>query len=171
MSATRCACPSTELVGELRRLEVLSEDASLSDVGGVDFIVEDESVEVERHERRRHRQPPDQGCHPGSIDGEALPIGAWIRENIDEDLSTLDTESEEAEESTLPLTAVREGDRWYLSLLYTAAESARAEAGVEIPAKGIEPVGGDSPEAALDLLLGGIERARRGSRAGDPQPQ
>ena len=55
------------------------------------------------------------------------------------------------------MTAVRKDGRWYLSLFYTAAEGARAETGEDIPAEGITPTGGDSPEAAMDAFLDGVE--------------
>ena len=80
--------PVTDLADELQRLEVLSDDASLSDIGGVDFIVEDESVEVTETNVDDIVNLADHAPSiGGSIDGEALPIGDWIRDNLDEDLS------------------------------------------------------------------------------------
>ena len=53
---------------------------------------------------------------------------------------------------------MEEDGRWYLSLFYTSAESAREEAGDEdIPEEGVTPDGGDSPEAAMDAILDAVE--------------
>ena len=57
----------------------------------------------------------------------------------------------------IPITAVREDGRWYLSVGYTLAEAARAETGEDIPESGVAPVGGDTPEDAMDNLLEGLE--------------
>lgn len=149
--------PATDLAEELTRLEVLSDDASLSDIGGVDFVVESQSVETRPTNVDDIVNVDITAAISGSIDGESLPIGDWIRENLDEDLSSLDTESPEPTSDTLPVTAVRKDGRWYLSLFYTAAEGARAETGEDIPAEGITPTGGDSPEAAMDAFLDGVE--------------
>ena len=64
----------------------------------------------------------------GSLDGEALPIGDWIRDNLDQDLVRARHRGRPSRGATrCSLTAVREDGRWYLSLFYTAAESIRSE--------------------------------------------
>ncbi|MET0326196.1 MAG: hypothetical protein ABW219_13295 [Ilumatobacteraceae bacterium] len=149
--------PATDLIEELTRLEVLSDDASLSGVDGIDLVVESQSVETRPTNVDDIVNVDITAAISGSVEGESLPIGDWIRENLDEDLSELDSESPEPTPDTLPLTAVRKDGRWYLSLFYTAAESAREETGQEIPAEGVTPTGGDSPEAAMDAFLDGVE--------------
>ena len=78
----------------------------------------------------------------GSVDGEELPIGDLVLDNVDTDLSELDTEGS-AEAGTrmscdFRLTAVEEDGRWYLSLFHSIAETVRAEASepVDIPSRG-----------------------------------
>jgi hypothetical protein len=149
--------PASDLAEELTRLEVLSDDATLSGIDGVDLVVESQSVEARPTNVDDIVNVDITAAISGSIDGEALPIGDWIRENLDEDLSELDTERPEPTPDTLPLTAVRKDGRWYLSLFYTAAEAARADTGEDIPTEGITPTGGDSPEAAMDAFLDGVE--------------
>ena len=51
--------PITDIVEELTRLEVLSDEADAAAVTGVDFVVENASVVEETDQRRRHRQPGD----------------------------------------------------------------------------------------------------------------
>ena len=82
-----------------------------------------------------------------------------MREQIPEDdLAELDElqEETEAEEISFPVTAVEQDGRWYLSLFYTAAEQARAETDLDVPEEGITPVGGETPEAAMDNMIDAI---------------
>jgi hypothetical protein len=153
--------PVTELTDELRRLEVLSDEADLGAVSGVDFVFEDESV------RSRPTNVDDivnlDISATGSVtaDSEQLPIGDLVLDNVETDLSELDTDpaDEQPEELEFRLTAVEEDGRWYLSLFHSIAESIRtaADEPPDIPAEGVSPIGGDSPEDAFDAFLDGVE--------------
>ena len=151
--------PLTDLVDELQRLEVLSEDASLSGIAGVDLAVEDGDGRGRADQRRRHRQPVRSRAADHRLDRRrgAARSATGSATTSTRTSSELDTESGPTEEDTLPMTAVREDGRWYLSLFYTAAEAIRAETGEDIPSEGVAPAGGDAPEAAIDAVLDGIE--------------
>ena len=88
----------------------------------------------------------------GSISGEELPVGDWLRDELGDELSDLD-ETDTSEGDPLHVTAVEEDGRWYLSLFFTSAESAREEA-----RRGGHPRGG--------CHAGG--RRQPGGRAGRP---
>lgn len=155
--------PATELVDELRRLGVLSDEASLSEVGGVDLRIEDEEITVEPTNVDDIANVRMSGTTVGSVNGEDLPIGDLITDNFPE-LDPSEIDEDEASEAfeDVQVTAVRKDGRWYLSAFYTAAEGARtlmATDGdeVEIPTEGLTPTGGDSPEDAFDAFLDGIE--------------
>ncbi len=150
--------PVTDLVAELSRLEVLTSDASLSDVGGVDVVIESEAAAATPTNVEDITNVELSGTISVSVDGEALPIGDLIYDNVPEaDPAEADVEATDPEPFQLPLTAVREDGRWYVSLFHTVAELARAETDLEIPAEAIEPTGGDSPEDAFDAFLDGVE--------------
>jgi hypothetical protein len=155
--------PLVELTDELSRVEVLSADASLSDVAGVDIELQDERVEVEETNVDDIVNLQISARGSGTIDGEQLPIGDLVADNLpdDADLSELDAsgEADQEELETLPITAVEQDGRWYLSVFHSVAEQARgtAEEPVDIPAEGVTPVGGDSPEDAVDAFLGGVQ--------------
>ena len=151
--------PFTDLVSELSRIDVLSEDADLSSIGGVDIEFEAETVEIDRTNVEDIVNLRLGGRVSGSVDGEALPIGDLILDHTDADPSELTTESTEQEEFEFPLTAVRKGDRWYVSAFYTIAELARQDLDepMDIPAQGVPAVGGASPEDAMDNVIDGIE--------------
>ncbi len=150
--------PLTALNDELTRVEVLSEDV-LTGVSGVDFVVEDESVSA------TETNVPDivnleiTATVTGSVDGEQLPIGDLLLDNIDVDRSELDEEPSEPTEDTFPVTAVEQDGRWYLSVFHTLAEQVRtsSDESNDIPAKGVVATGGDSPEDAVDRFLAAVE--------------
>ena len=149
--------PLSDLVDELRRLEVLSDEADASAVSGVDFEFEDVSVDVEETNVDDVVNLSIDATVTGTVDGDELPVGDWIRDEFGEELADLD-ESDTSEGDTLGITAVEEDGRWYLSACHSIAESARRDAGEdEIPEEGVEPQGGDSPEAAMDVLLDAVE--------------
>jgi hypothetical protein len=155
--------PLVNLTDELSRIEVLSPDASLANVSGVDIELEGERVEVEETNVPDIVNLEISARGSGTIDGEQLPIGDLVADNLpdDTDLSDLDAsgEADQDELETLPITAVEQDGRWYLSVFHSVAEQARrnAEEPVEIPAEGVTPAGGDSPEDAVDAFLAGVQ--------------
>ena len=148
--------PLTELVDELTRIEVLSDDASLTKISGLDVQIGDGSVDVEPTNVDDIVNLKISAMATATVDGEALPIGELVRDVAEGEPSELDVAASEPHPLDMGITAVREDDRWYLSAGYTLAESARAEMGEDIPETGVAPVGGDSPEDAMDNLLEGL---------------
>ena len=149
--------PLSDIVDELQRLEVLSEDADASAISGVDFEFEDVSVDADATNVDDIANLTIDATVTGSISGEELPVGDWLRDELGDELSDLD-ETDTSEGDPLHVTAVEEDGRWYLSLFFTSAESVAQEAGGEdIPEEGVTPQGGDSPEAAMDAILDAVE--------------
>jgi hypothetical protein len=146
--------PLQDLVGELKRLEVLSPDADLSKVGGIDIAITDRRVDVHETNVDDIVDLEVTATAKATLKGEELPIGAWIREAIgDQDMSELDEESD-ASEGTFPITAVRKDGSWYLSAFYSIAETVRHDADdPDIPAEAVALNGGKTPEAAMDNLI------------------
>ncbi len=164
--------PLTDLVSELRRIEVLSDTADLAAVGGIDIELADEQVAVVETNVEDIVNLAISGRASASVDGEALPIGDLLLDN-DANPSDLTQEAGEPEPFELPLTAVREDGRWYVSAFYTIAEQIRQdmEDPPEIPAEGIPAVGGDTPEDAMDNVLDGIEALDLQGVIGSLDPQ
>lgn len=144
-----------DLVGELSRLDVLAADADLADIAGIDITLADTSVVA------RATNVPDivnidlHADVSTTVDGMAFPIGDLITDNMDPDdvadmRGTVETSTDELDET---LTAVQQDGRWYFSVFYTAAEVARQGLDRDIPDVGIGADGGDTPEAAFDLML------------------
>jgi hypothetical protein len=150
-----------DLVSELTRLEVLSPEADLADISGLDIALQNEAVTA------RATNVPDivnvdlAADATTTVDGETVPIGALITDNVDpDDLTEMrGTDETSTEQFDLSLTAVEQDGRWYFSLFYTAAEALRGELDPQpqIPAEGIGSQGADSPEGAVDNVLDSVQ--------------
>lgn len=152
--------PAQQMISELTRLEVLSDDASLDGLAGFDFTLEDRNVRVEPTNVDDIVNITMIADATADINGEDLPIGDLVNDAMGNDVDMDEfTTSESGLDFEVPMTAVEEDGRWYLSAFYTIAENARVEAGFgDIPAEGIAPKGGDSPEGAIDVMFDGIEQ-------------
>ena len=150
--------PMQRLMTQLQESEVLSDD-SLSGVSGIDFVVSERAVEVDATNVDDIVNLTVSASVASTVDGEALPLGDWLREQIPEDdldeLEQLDEETE-PEPVSFPVTAVEQDGRWYLSLFYTAAEQARLETDFDVPEEGIAPIGGETPEEAIDNVIDAV---------------
>ena len=153
--------PLVDLVGHLSRLEVLAPDADLSKIGGLDVQFSDVTVRAEPTNVDDITNIFLSGSASVSVDGEAVPIGdLLIDEAFDGDRPDMDQEADTEEFEDTQLTVVERDGRWYLSAFYSAAEGIRAsvdDGDLDIPAEGVAPKGGDSPEGALDTLFGAVE--------------
>ncbi len=151
--------PMIDYVAELSRLEVLTPDADLANIEGIDIVLGDTSVVAHATNVTDIVNLDLHAEVSTTVDGEAFPIGDLITDNMDPDdvadiRGTVETSTDELDET---LTAVEQDGRWYFSIFYTVAEVARADIGSDIPEQGIGADGGDSPEAAFDLMLDRIE--------------
>lgn len=149
-------------VEELQRLEALDESADLGSVEGLDIQIDLASVTTE--------PVADDivtvdvaGTATVVVDQERLPIGDLILDYAFEgdrptggggDESSFDTQG-----SPVRIATVERDGQWYMSVMYSVAESARvaADAG-PVPAgdQAVEPQGGSSPEEAMDQFLDAV---------------
>ena len=151
--------PMIEFVDHLSRLEILSDDADLSKIGGLDIQFTDVSVREEPTNVADISNVYLSGSSTVSVDGDAVPLGdLLIDELFDGERPDMDAEPESAEFEDTRLTVVERDGRWYLSAFYSVAEQARTDSGSEddIPETGVEPAGADSPEGALDQLFAAV---------------
>ena len=153
--------PLVDLVSELTRLEVLSTDADLSRILGIDVELSNESVSATPTNVPDITNIDLRADAVLSLDGSAVPIGELITDNVPADMLTelRGTRLTETDELDVRLTAVEEDGRWYFSVFHTIAEVARQEAapGALIPAEGIGAAGAESPDVAFDGLLDRVE--------------
>ena len=144
-----------DYVAELSRLEVLTPDADLANIDGIDVVLGDTSVVAHATNVTDIVNLDLHAEVTTTVDGMAFPLGDLVIDNMDPDdvaeiRGSVETSTEEFDET---LTAVQEDGRWYFSIFYSAAEVARGETDSDIPEQGIGADGADSPEAAFDLML------------------
>ncbi|MGI9604170.1 MAG: hypothetical protein ACR2QE_19990 [Acidimicrobiales bacterium] len=161
--------PAIDIVGELKRLDVLAEDFDLGAIAGVDYEFADMTYTPEILGPRVARVGVD-GTVSVSGDVEELRLGELVWDNVpSEALSDMQDEATAASTEALEdvgIVAVERDGRWYVSLWYSVAELARRGAGEPLPAfgQGPAPRGGETPEDTLrqiaaeaaDLDLGGV---------------
>lgn len=153
--------PLVDLVSELTRLEVLSPEADLSRILGLDVELSNERVSASSTNVPDITNIDLRADAVLTFDGAELPIGELITDNVPDDLMTemRGTRLTETDEFDVRLTAVEEDGRWYFSVFHTIAELARQEAapGMLIPIQGIGSDGADTPDAAFDGVLDRVE--------------
>jgi hypothetical protein len=152
--------PFVEMISELQRLEVLASDLDLSGLTGLDVQLSNQTVEVVPTGADDIVMLQLDADVVAVVDGEALPIGELITDRMPEEMVTemRGTQSTETDVLDVALAGVEEDGRWYISLLYTAAEVARAADGAATVPDGIGAVGADSPEAAAERFFDQIEQ-------------
>ena len=131
-----------------------------SGVAGIDIEIRDGSVEVEETNVDDIVNLTISATATGTVDGEALPIGDLVRRRRRRRAVRARRRRPPSRiRSRLPITAVREDGRWYLSVFHTHRRAAaRPKMGDrDIPDDGVAPAGGDTPEDAMDTLLDGVE--------------
>ena len=144
--------PMIDLVEELKRLEITDETADLGKVGGFDISIDNVEVDARATNVDDVQLLNVTADASVSVNGDELPIGDFIIESVfGGDRPDIDDETTDGELDVTFATVEREG-RWYVSLFYTAANSIYG--GADIPEEGIAAVGADSPEGALDNLVG-----------------
>lgn len=153
--------PLVDLVAELTRLEVLSPEADLSRILGLDVELSNERVSAASTNVPDITNIDLRADAVLTFDGAELPVGELITDNLPDDLLTemRGTRLTETDELDVRLTAIEEDGRWYFSVFHTIAELARQETapGTLIPLQGIGSDGAESPGAAFESALDRIE--------------
>lgn len=148
--------PVIDLFDNLRRIEVIDPSASLGKVGGLDFEFSDIQVNTESTGADDVVKVVVDGSVTSSVDGAKVPIGSLLVDEVfDGDRPDMTMESQTDEVGGSTFAAVERDGRWYLSLFYSVAESARADG--DVPDRGVEADGADSPDGAVDQLLSALE--------------
>ena len=149
--------PLVDLFSELGRLGVVEDKVNLNQVNGFDLTVDNPSVSVADTNVDDISNVTVNGRIQTVTDGKKVPIGdLLIKEAFNGERPNLD--SDETSDLDLKFASVKKDGRWYVSLLYTAAESVRGNR--DIPKNGVTPVGAKDPIAAVDNLFQSISDLR-----------
>ena len=148
-----------ESLEELKRLGILADDADLAKIAGLDIEISGYGLEVEEVADTVANVTLSGGSVRGGYQLAELPLGSFIVDNVFDGQVPGDGASvSEDNEESITLTTVKDGGGWHVSLWYSVAENAREAAGLPAPAfgNGVEAVGADSPEAAVEEFVGAI---------------
>ncbi len=171
--------PTAAVMRQLQRLEVLDPGADTSALTGFDLTVEGVSYTVEQLDPRLAWVTTTGGTvTTANVDLELMPFGTVIDDvfdavqeaagemSLEDQMSEVDDEVADLGADPFSLAVIEEGGSWYVSLMYTVAESARHDSGMLFPGlgNGPTPVGGATPgdalkgmvEQGVDLDLGGV---------------
>jgi len=150
--------PVEDVASELKRLGILDEGFDLGKIGGVD--VEFENVELSSESIADHLAAVQivGGTARATTTPDELPIGPVLRDLMSEfgaDEIEPSATTEDLAEGEVTIATVKAGGRWYVSLFYSIAETARRAAGEPLPdfGSGVPAEGAESPEAAVEGLL------------------
>ena len=148
-----------DAVGELQRLQVLSEDLDLGDVAGFEVDVEGLTLESEVLGDGIAVVRLTGGTITSSVDPRQVPVGSFVRELMDDPdsgvaLEPVTSTEDLAADEPVEIVVIDDGG-WHVSLHYSIAEAARKEAGAPLPAfgAGVAPDGAASPEEAVRALV------------------
>jgi len=147
--------PLLDLLDDLKRIEVLSDEASLDGIAGVDLVFEDVEVDEEPTNVDDISTIVMSGTSSATVDGDRIPLGdLLIDEAFDGERPEVGEGAEPTEFDDVRMAVVQRDGRWYLSGMYTIAVTGTD--GAEIPDEGLAPEGADSPDAAVEEMLGAI---------------
>ncbi|MCU1361179.1 MAG: hypothetical protein JWN99_2468 [Ilumatobacteraceae bacterium] len=144
--------PLIRTVENLKRLEVLSHDASLDGVSGIDIQFSDVKVREVPTNVHDITNIFLSGKSSATIDGDTVPIGDLLLDEVFHgDRPDITNDPESSDFDDVQMTVVQRDGRWYLSAFYSIAEQARGDN--DIPETGVQAAGADKPELAVDQML------------------
>ena len=157
--------PLKDIATQLQRVDVLDKTADLSKIGGIDINVTLTSVKADIVNGGSGGDADIAdvtiaGSASVSVAGAKIPIGGLLTDNgvTVPDASAPDTpfdSSTKSKSGGSVLAAVKKDGRWYVSMFYSIAESARRDAKQDVPAAAdaVKPAGAATPEKAMDAFL------------------
>jgi len=152
--------PIQDIVRELTRLDILSSDADLGNLAGLEVEIDDLKLSSTSLGDGLAEVRIDAGTITSSADPSKLPLGGFVRDLAGDDLeqaepSEPDAEDMRSEDADDVIVAVKEDGRWYFSLWYTVAELGRRDSGAPMPdpSERVNANGANSAEDAVDAFL------------------
>jgi hypothetical protein len=149
--------PLKNLRDELVRLDVLKSDFDLAGIKGVNLEFKNLQFTTTNLSSDIALVKTTSGVANYRVDPQLIPFGSFVRELAGPALLGSPTSGSSAvkPEDEANMVVVRQNGRWYVSLGYTIAESARSESGAPVPSfgGGLAAAGKQTPEAAVEALL------------------
>ncbi len=142
-----------QLTSELGRLGILRSDLNLSDIAGVELAFSGLRLASTAIGPGVTSVAVTAGRSTYRVDPQRSPLGDFVRQLLPPDMAKVVEGEDDLADDEITLTAVRENDRWFVSLWYTVAEDARGDAPPPNFGNGLIARGASSPEQAVEELL------------------
>jgi len=164
---------NSDIITELKRLDVLSSDASTDAMTGTKITVKDLTFACDNEVINDHLQIVK--LTGGTITIESnpadLPLSSKIKDAFGSQIDqaqpqsqTVNIADEVANNDGKPfrIATVNRNGQWYVSLFYTIADNATQEAGLPNPtaSDAIAAVGSNSPEDAVNALVQAVQAGK-----------
>ncbi|MET0865520.1 MAG: hypothetical protein ABWZ98_14405 [Nakamurella sp.] len=158
---------NTDVISELKRLDVLSDAASADSMTGTTISVADVTYDAAAEETitdNLHIVKLTGGTITVKSDPAQIPLSDNIKNAFSSEIDEAQPQSEtvniadavkENDGEPIRIATVKRGDEWYVSLFYSIADNATHEAGLPNPTKAdqIPAEGKDSPEDAVQAMI------------------
>jgi len=145
-----------DIFAQAKRLQLLSDDADLNKLAGIDIEFQDVKLASKSLRDDLASVSFVSGTAKTSADPKKLPLGSFVRDVAGSALAeaTPTSDSSPATGDDVMVT-VKEDGKWYVSIWYSLAESARKDSGLSLPDKtsALKAKGAASPETAVNDLL------------------
>jgi hypothetical protein len=172
--ATLFADLNTDIITELKRLEVLSPAASADSMTGTTITVSGLTMDGTDETINDHLQivKLTGGTITVASDPSAIPLSESFKQAFGDQIDQAQPQSQtiniadavaKNDGQPIRVATVKRGDQWYVSLFYTIADNAVHQAGLPNPTSSIPANGQNSPEDAVNTF---VEKASQGDLAG-----
>ncbi len=158
-----------DIVSQLSRLGILSPDATLGDVTGLDFRLEGYGTVTRQLTPTLASVTLTGGSRTEGIDPAKLPLGQYFRGLV---AGAPSGQATTPQTGTTRLAAVEVSGRWYVSLGYSVALAALSAAGRSQvpPPGGVQAVGATTPQGAVQALLSSVSNLDLSALLADLDP-
>jgi hypothetical protein len=165
---------NTDIITELKRLEVLSPAASTDSMTGTTITVSGLTMDGTDETINDHLRivKLTGGTVTIASDPSAIPLSESFKEAFGDEIDQAQPQSQtvniadavkDNDGEPIRVATVKRGDQWYVSLFYTIADNAVHEAGLSNPTSSIPAEGQGSASDAVNKF---IERSSKGDLAG-----
>jgi hypothetical protein len=143
-----------QITAELSRLGVLATNVDLSDLPGIELEFTGLRLVPTEVGTGVTSVAVTAGSSTYRVDPDASPLGDFVRGLLPPSASKVVEGSDDLSDNEVFFTAIKEGDRWYVSLWYSTAEAARGKGTTPPPfGRGLPARGAPTPEKAVEDLI------------------
>lgn len=145
-----------DITKELSRLGILSNNVDLGSIPGIEVDFSGLTFSSQQIASGVSTVRLETGRSTYKIDPARSPIGDFIRPLLGEEANkVIQGSADLSTDEDIFFTAIKEGDKWFVSLWYSVAEAARQGAGLPAPpfGSGLAARGAATPEKAVEELI------------------